>query len=58
MPEVKHYGVFQFKSDITAAQIESCFDSMQSMVGVIPGLLSMIHGPYESDEGLNDGAGS
>ncbi len=25
------------------------------MVGKIPGLLSMKHGPYESPEGLNDG---
>ena len=27
---------------------------MQDMVGKIPGLLSMEHGPYKSDEGLNE----
>ena len=25
------------------------------MVGKIPGLISIEHGPYQSDEGLNDG---
>ena len=55
MPEVKHYGVFQFKPEISTDQIESCFDSMQEMVGKIPGLLNMIHGSYDSGEGLNDG---
>ena len=28
---------------------------MRGTVGKIPGLLSMQHGVYESDEGLNDG---
>jgi hypothetical protein len=28
---------------------------MKGMVGQIPGLLDMEHGPYESAEGLNDG---
>ena len=55
MPQVKHYGVFQFKEGITPAQIENCFGEMHGMVGKIPGLLDMIHGPYDSDEGLNDG---
>ncbi len=54
MPEVKHYGVFQFTENISPDQIETCFAEMKSMVGKIPGLLDMIHGPYESDEGLND----
>ena len=55
MPQVKHYGVFQFKEEITPEQIDACFVELHSMVGKIPGLLDMIHGPYESDEGLNDG---
>lgn len=55
MPQVKHYGVFLFKEGITEEQIENCFTEMQSMVGKIPGLLDMIHGSYDSDEGLNDG---
>ena len=55
MPQVKHYGVFQFKEGITPAQIENCFAEMHGMVGKIPGLVDMIHGPYDSDEGLNDG---
>lgn len=55
MPQVKHYGVFQFKDGISSDQIENCFASMHAMVGKIPGLLEMIHGPYDSDEGMNDG---
>ena len=55
MAEVKHFGVFQFKEEVTPEQIETCFAEMQAMVGKIPGLLDMIHGPYDSGEGLNDG---
>lgn len=55
MPQVKHYGVFEFKAEVTPAQIQTCFAEMQGMVGKIPGLLEMNHGPYDSPEGLNDG---
>ncbi len=51
----RHYGMFQFKEGITEAEIENCFATMQGMVGQIPGLLGMEHGPYDSTEGLNDG---
>ena len=54
MPQVKHFGVFQFKPGSTPEQIETCFAEMHGMVGQIPGLLDMIHGPYDSAEGLND----
>lgn len=55
MPQVKHYGVFQFKEDVNPEQIRRCFAEMKGMVGKIPGLLDMIHGPYDSSEGMNDG---
>lgn len=55
MPQVKHYGVFQFKAEIDDAGIERCFQSMKGMVGAIPGLLDFAYGPYDSAEGLNDG---
>jgi len=55
MPQVKHYGVFQFKPQVTPAQIKNCFAEMQGMVGRIPGLLDFSCGPYDSAEGLNDG---
>lgn len=55
MSQVKHFGVFRFKPGITAERIEDCFAEMRAMVGRIPGLLDMIHGPYESPEGLADG---
>lgn len=55
MPQVKHYGVFQFKATSTPEHIEQCFSSMASMVGKIPGLLDFASGPYASSEGLNDG---
>ncbi len=52
---VRHYGVFQFKKEIGAAQIEACFRTMKDMVGRIPGLLAMEYGTYSSPEGMNDG---
>jgi hypothetical protein len=51
---IRHYGVFQFKSDITEEQIGECFNAMQSMVGKIDGLLDFEYGPYQNDEGLNE----
>jgi len=51
----RHFGVFQFKPEITEEEIEETFVTMQAMVGEIDGLLTMEHGPYKSDEGLNDG---
>lgn len=51
---VRHFGVFQFKPEISEAQIEDCFTELKSMVGRIPGLLDLEHGPYQSDEGLNE----
>ena len=50
-----HFGVFQFKDGVTDEQIDECFAEMRSMVGIIPGLLSMENGHYKSDEGLDDG---
>ena len=55
MPQVKHYGVFQFKDGVSDAQIDECFSSMRGMVGQIPGLLDFACGSYDSAEGLNDG---
>ena len=52
---IRHFGMFQFKSSVTEPQIDACFSEMMGMVGKIPGLLGMEHGPYASDEGLNDG---
>jgi hypothetical protein len=52
---VRHYGVFKFNADVTDAQIDECFAAMKGMVGKIPGLQDMEHGPYQSDEGLNEG---
>ena len=51
---VRHFGVFKFKKKVTDRQIGECFRTMKSMVGQIPGLLSMECGPYNSSEGLND----
>lgn len=55
MPKVKHYACFQFKEGTTEAQIKESFDALESLQGQIPGLLDLCHGPYESNEGLNDG---
>ena len=52
---VRHFGVFQFKTDVTAAQIEESFVALADLANKIPGLQNVEHGPYESDEGLNDG---
>ena len=55
MPQVKHYGCFQFKDGVSDSEIAGCFAAMNGMVGKIPGLLDFHYGPYDSDEGLNDG---
>ncbi len=55
MKKTKHIGMFQFKEGISEAQIKNCFEALMAMVGKIPGLLNMEHGPYDSSEGLNDG---
>jgi hypothetical protein len=52
---VRHFGMFQFHPEVTPAQIDECFAALKGMVGKIPGLLDLEHGPYQSDEGLNDG---
>lgn len=51
----RHLGVFQFKDGVTDEEIDECFAELRAMVGLIPGLLKMEHGPYKSDEGLDDG---
>jgi hypothetical protein len=55
MSEVKHFGVFEFQPEVTAQQVNDCFSALKGMVGKIPGLEEVLCGPYESDEGLNDG---
>ncbi len=52
---VRHFGVFKFKTGVTEQDIERCFITMKNMVGKIDGLLDMEYGPYNGDEGLNDG---
>lgn len=52
---IRHFGIFQFHPEIGPKQIDGCFEALTSMVGKIDGLLQIEHGPYQSDEGLNDG---
>ena len=52
---VYHYGIFKFHPGTTQSTIDNCFKALKGMVGKIPGLLSVESGPYESDEGLNEG---
>ena len=52
---IRHYGMFRFHPEVTPPQIDECFAEMRGMVGIIPGLLAMEHGPYDSPEGMNDG---
>jgi len=51
----RHFGVFQFKPEITQEQIDESFVALVDLKNKIPGLTSVEHGPYKSDEGLNDG---
>lgn len=52
---IRHFGMFQFHPEVTAQEQDQCFAEMCGMVGIIPGLLAMEHGPYDSPEGMNDG---
>lgn len=51
----RHFGVFQFKPEITQEQIDESFVALVDLKNKIPGLISVEHGPYKSAEGLNDG---
>lgn len=51
----RHFGVFQFKPEITKTQIDEAFVALVDLKNKIPGLQSVEHGPYKSAEGLNDG---
>ena len=55
MAVTRHFGMFQFKEGVSDEQITDSFETMMAMVGEIPGLLRMEHGPYDSSEGFNDG---
>jgi hypothetical protein len=55
MPQVKHFGVLEFRPAVSREQIERCFAELCGLVGKIPGLRSICHGRYDSPEGLNDG---
>lgn len=52
---VRHFGVFKFFEEVSESEIKQCFEEMNSMLGKIPGLISIEHGSYQSDEGLSDG---
>lgn len=52
---IRHLGVFQFKPEVSEEEIKHCFAELCAMVGQIPGLLKVEHGPHQSDEGLDDG---
>jgi hypothetical protein len=55
MTQVKHIGFFEFKSDTSPDQIDQAFGVLAAMVGQVPGLLEVLHGPNSSEEGLDDG---
>lgn len=50
---IRHFGVFQFKKEVSALQIDACFEALKGMVGQIEGLIFCEHGPYNGNEGLN-----
>jgi hypothetical protein len=52
---VRHIALFQFKEEITQHEIDECFEALKGMQGRIPGIVGFEHGPYQSDEGLNEG---
>ena len=52
---VYHLATIVFKPDVTPATIKHCLAELESMVGRIPGLLTVHCGAYQSPEGLNDG---
>ena len=51
---VRHFGVFQWKEGTTQETIDECWAAFDTMIDNIPGIVSIEHGPYESDEGLNE----
>ncbi len=54
MKPIKHFGLFQFRPEVSEDQISACFLELESMAKKIPGLLNLHHGPYMGTEGLNE----
>jgi len=52
---MRHFGVFQWKDDVTEEKIAELWELFDTMKDNIPGILSIEHGNYDSAEGLNDG---
>lgn len=52
---IRHLGGFKFKEETTPEQIQHCFSELRAMVGQLPGLLKIEHGPHQSEEGLDEG---
>lgn len=52
---VKHFGVFKFKPYVIEEEQQLCFKQLASLVDKIQGLIDFKCGPYESDEGFNQG---
>ncbi len=52
---MRHYGVFQWKDDVTEEKIAELWELFDTMKDHIPNILSIEHGKYDSDEGFNDG---
>jgi hypothetical protein len=52
---IRHVVLVKFRADVTAAERESIYDGLRSLVGRIDGLLNATFGPNVSPEGLSKG---
>lgn len=55
MASMKHIVLFKFKEETEEAEIDAIFEDLAGLRELIPGMLDFIAGPYESDEGMNQG---
>jgi Stress responsive A/B Barrel Domain len=55
MPTVKHMGVFKFTDGTSTETISWIFEQLHQLQDKIPGITEIIHGPYRSTEGMNQG---
>ena len=52
---ILHCVFLRFKSAVQAQEKQEIYDSISALVGAVPGMIDVKHGPNVSPEGLNGG---
>lgn len=55
MPQFKHIVLLRFKPQTARESIAEIFESLDELQELIPGIVDICSGPYDSSEGLHKG---